>query len=185
MRKDCGVHSWFYPLPVLIVGAYDESGAPNAMNAAWGGLYDSDLVELCLSEGHKTTKNIKAKKAFTVSFADAAHVVEADYLGIASGNQVSDKLAKAGLHATKSKFVDAPIIDEFLMALECELVKVTEEGNIIGRIVNISVDDSVLTPDGTVDVAKLRPISFDPCANTYVELGSVVGKAFQDGKKLS
>lgn len=184
MRKDCSPNPWFYPLPVLIIGTYDENGAPDAMNAAWGGLYDSDMVVLCLSAGHKTTANIKAKGAFTVSFADAAHVVEADYVGIVSANQVPDKLAKAGLHAVKSAHVDAPIIDEFPVTLECKLVKVNEDGNVIGKIVNISVDESVLTAEGKVDAAKLRPITFDPCANTYVELGGVVGKAFQDGKKL-
>lgn len=92
MRKNFGTKSWFYPLPVLIVGTYDENGLPDVMNAAWGGLYDADKVVLCLSAGHKTTANIKAKEAFTVSFADAAHVTEADYVGMVSANQVPDKL---------------------------------------------------------------------------------------------
>lgn len=185
MRKNCGVHSWFYPLPVLIIGSYDEKGNPDAMNAAWGGLYDSDKVVLCLSGGHKTTANIKAKGAFTVSFADAKHVVEADYVGVVSANRVPDKLAKAGLHTTRSEFVDAPIIDEFPVALECELVKINEDGNIIGKIVNISVDESVVGENGKVDASKLRAISYDPCSNTYVEMGGVVGKAFSDGLKLN
>lgn len=184
MRKDHGVHSWFYPLPVLIIGTYDEDGTPDAMNAAWGGLYDSDKVVLCLSAGHKTTANIKAKGAFTVSFADTAHVVECDYLGVESGNKVPNKLEKAGFHVTKSTFVDAPIIDELPMALECKLIKVNEDGNIIGQIVNISVDESVVGENGKVDASKLRAISYDPCSNTYVEMGGVVGKAFSDGLKL-
>lgn len=184
MRKDCGVHSWFYPLPVLIIDSYDENGVPNAMNAAWGGLYDSDKVVLCLSAGHKTTANIKTRKAFTVSFADAAHVAECDYVGIESANKVPNKLEKAGFHVTKSQYVDAPVIDELPMALECELIEVSEDGNIIGRIVNISVDETVMNADGKVDAAKLRAISYDPCSNTYVEMGSVVGKAFSDGNKL-
>ena len=122
MRKEFHPNPWFYPLPVLIIGTYDENGAPDAMNAAWAGLYDRDKVVLCLSANHKTTANIKAKKAFTVSFADAAHVVEADYVGLVSANDTPDKLARAGLHAAKSEKVDAPIIEEFPMALECELV---------------------------------------------------------------
>ena len=184
MRKEFNPNPWFYPLPVLIIGTYDENGAPDALNAAWGGLYDRDKVVLCLSANHKTTANIKAKKAFTVSFADAAHVVEADYVGLVSANDTPDKLARAGLHAAKSEKVDAPIIEEFPMALECELVELNEDGNIIGKIVGISVDESALGPDGKPDCAKLQPIAFDPCANTYVKLGEAVGRAFQDGGKL-
>lgn len=184
MRKDFSPAPWFYPLPVLIIGTYDENGVPDAMNAAWGGLYDSDQVVLCLSAGHKTTANIKSRKAFTVSFADAAHVVECDYVGMESANTVPNKLEKAGLHTVKSAHVDAPVIAELPVALECELVKVTEDGNIIGRIVNISVEERVIGENGKVDAAKLRPISFDPCANTYVEMGDVVGQAFSDGAKL-
>ena len=107
MRKDFGTKSWFYPLPVLIIATYDEQGKADAMNAAWGGLYDADKVVLCLSAGHKTTKNIMARKAFTVSFADAAHVIPADYVGMVSANDEPDKLEKSGFHAVKSDKVDA------------------------------------------------------------------------------
>ena len=184
MRKNFDANPWFYPLPVLIIGTYGEDGTANAMNAAWGGLYDRDKVELRLSAGHKTTRNIKARGAFTVSFADAAHVVEADYVGLVSANQEPDKLAKAGLHTTRSNTVDAPLIDEFPVTLECKLLKVNEDGNIIGQIVGISVDERVLGADGKIDAAKLQAISFDPCGSTYVKMGEVVGKAFQDGGKL-
>ena len=139
---------------------------------------------MCLSPGHKTVKNILARKAFTVSMADAAHVVECDYVGVESANRVPDKLAKAGLHVTRSRHVDAPLIDELPVAMECELIKFNEDGNIIGRIVNVSVDESVLTADGKVDAAKLRPISYDPCGGTYLELRGVVGHAFSDGNRL-
>ena len=132
MRKNFGKKTWFYPLPVLIIGSYDENGKADAMNAAWGGIYDSDKVVLCLSENHKTTQNIKKRGAFTVSFADTAHVVEADYVGLVSANEVEDKLERAGFHTTKSEFVDAPLIDELPMMLECKLIKVNEDGNIIG-----------------------------------------------------
>ena len=152
MRKNFDANPWFYPLPVLIIGTYGEDGTANAMNAAWGGLYDRDKVELRLSAGHKTTRNIKARGAFTVSFADAAHVVEADYVGLVSANQEPRKLEKAGLHTTKSDLgdapksgvVDAPLIDEFPLTLECRLLKVTEDGNIIGQIVNVSADQRIL-----------------------------------------
>ena len=184
MRKNFGAKTYLYPLPVLIVAAYDENGTPNAMNAAWGGISDDNQVALCLSAGHKTTKNILAKGAFTVSMADAAHVVERDYLGVVSGNKEPNKLAKAGLHAVKSEFVDAPVIEELPMTLECKLIKVTQEGLILGEIVNVSADESILDNSGKIDPAKLRPITFDPVNNKYIQLGEVVGNAFRDGLKI-
>lgn len=184
MRKDFGVKSWFYPLPVLIIGTYNEDGSADAMNAAWGGLYDSDMVILSLSAGHKTTANIKARKAFTVSFADASHVAEADYVGLVSANKEPQKMEKSGFHVTKSAKVDAPIIDELPVALECELVKITEDGNVIGRILNISIDENVLNAEGAIDFDKFRPIAFEPAYNKYHVLGEAVGNAFQDGITL-
>ena len=184
MRKNFGKKTWFYPLPVLIIGSYDENGKADAMNAAWGGVYDSDKVVLCLSENHKTTQNIKKRGAFTVSFADTAHVVEADYVGLVSANEVEDKLERAGFHTTKSEFVDAPLIDELPMTLEGKLIKVNEDGTIIGEIVNVNADDSVLGEDGMIDATKLQAISYDPIHNTYVKMGEKVGKAFSDGANL-
>lgn len=184
MRKNFGKKTWFYPLPVLIIGSYDENGKADAMNAAWGGIYDSDKVVLCLSESHKTTQNIKKRGAFTISFADTVHVVEADYVGLVSANEVEDKLERAGFHTTKSDFVDAPLIDELPMTLECKLIKVNEDGNIIGEIVNVNADDSVLGEDGMIDATKLQAISYDPIHNTYVKMGEKVGNAFSDGANL-
>lgn len=183
MRKNFGPKTWMYPLPVLIIGTYDESGKLNAMNAAWGGIYDTDQVMLCLSHGHKTYKNIQAKGAFTVSMGTADQVVACDYVGIESGNKVENKFEKAGFTATKSEFVDAPIINELPMTLECKLVGETPEGIIIGQIVNISADESVLT-DGKIDPALLKPITFDPVNNSYRVLGEEVAKAFSAGSKL-
>lgn len=184
MRKNFGVKFWFYPLPVLIIGTYNDDGSADAMSAAWGGLYDSDLVELCLSAGHRTTVNLKKRGAFTVSFADAGHVAAADYVGIVSANQEPRKLEKSGFHVAPSEKVNAPLIAELPVALECEYVKTTEEGNIIGRIVNISVDESVLGADGGQDLSKFRPIAFEPVHSKYHVLGDAVGSAFQDGKAL-
>lgn len=184
MRKNFGSKSWFYPLPVLIIGTYNEDGTPNAMNAAWGGLYDSDKVVLCLSAGHKTTKNIRARGAFTVAFADEAHVVPADYVGMASGNREPNKMNKAGFHTTRSEFVDAPLIEELPVALECTFLKANEDGNLIGQIVNVSIDESVLDSDGKLDMSKFRPISFEPANNGYHVLGERVGNAFSDGGRL-
>ncbi len=184
MRKNFGTKSWFYPLPVLIIGTYNADGTADAMNAAWGGLYDSDKVVLCLSAGHRTTANIKRSGAFTVSFADAAHVVPSDYVGIVSANSEPKKMEKSGFHVTRSEFVEAPLIDELPVALECGFLKVNEDGNIIGQIVNVSADERVLASDGSIDFAKFRPISFEPAHNAYHVLGEKVGNAFRDGGSL-
>lgn len=184
MRKDFGPQTWLFPMPVLIVAAYDENGKANAMNAAWGGVYDTNQVVLCLSAGHKTTKNIKAKGAFTVAFATADTLAPSDYVGLASGNDTPDKMERAGFHTVKSAFVDAPVITELPMCLECRLVKVTEEGNIVGEIVNVSAEESVLADDGKPDPMKLQPIIFDATHAGYHVLGQRIGAAFAAGKKL-
>ena len=184
MRKDFGKKSWLYPMPVLIVAAYDDTGVPNVMNAAWGGIFTDETIGICLSEGHKTTKNIRATGAFTVSMATVDTVTAWDYVGLVSGNKEPDKFAKAGFSAVKSQFVNAPIINELPMTLECELLSYDEESNhLVGRIVNISAEESILT-DGKIDIAKLRPITYDPIGHNYFELGAKVGNAFSDGKKL-
>ena len=184
MRKSFGTKSWFYPLPVLVVATYNEDGSANAMNAAWGGLYDADKVVLCLSAGHRTTANIKARGAFTLSFADAAHTLAADYVGMVSGNSEPEKMEKAGFHASKSELVDAPLIEELPVALECQLIEVNKDGNIIGKIVNVSADESVLDAEGGIDFGKFRPICFEPAHNGYHVMGEKVGQAFCDGAAL-
>ena len=185
MRKNFGAKPYSYPQPVLIIAAYDENGTPDAMNAAWGGISDDTQISMCLSAGHKTVKNIQARKAFTVSMADAAHVVACDYVGIVSGNKVPDKFEKAGFHATKSEFVDAPLIDELPMTLECTLVSYDPETcRLVGEIVNVSADERILDENGKIDPAKLQPITFDPVNNAYLKIGEKVGNAFRDGLKL-
>ena len=180
-RTSFGAKPIMFPQPVLIIGTYDENGVPNAMNAAWGITTDFQEITISLSE-HKTTDNFLKRGAFTVSMATEDQVVACDYVGIASGRDVPDKFEKAGFHATKSELVDAPLIDELPMALECK-VKSFSNGILVGEIVNVSADDSVIT-NGKIDPKKLRPITFDPCNNTYIGLGDVVGSAFSDGKKL-
>jgi len=185
MRKNFGAKTWLYPMPVLIVGTYDEAGKPNAMNAAWGGVYDTDLVMVCLADDHKTTENIKKTGAFTISFATAKTVASCDYVGIVSGNDEPEKFAKAGFHATKSEYVNAPIIDELPMTVECKLLKFNEDGICIGEIVNVSADESILDEKGRIDAAKLDPILYDSISHAYRRFGEKVGQAFSDGKKLN
>ena len=182
MRKNFGKKPWVYPQPVLMIGTYDENGTPNLMNAAWGGQYGANTVMLCLSS-HKTTDNIKLKGEFTVSFATAGTVIPCDYVGIVSANNEPNKLKKAGFTVVKSEFVDAPIINELPLTLECKLLKFNEDGNVIGEIINVSADESILTDDN-VDYKKLDAIIFDPTAAAYIRLGEKVGNAFKDGAKL-
>ena len=185
MRKNFGAKPWTYPQPVFILATYNEDGTPDAMNAAWGGISDDTQISMCLSAGHKTVKNILKRKAFTVSMADAAHVAACDYVGIISANDVPDKLEKAGFHTTRSEFVDAPLIDELPMALECRLVSYDEEScRMVGEIVNVSAEESVLDENGKIDPQKLQPITFDPVNNAYLKLGEKVGNAFRDGLAL-
>lgn len=185
MRKNFGAKPYTYPQPVLIIASYDENGTANAMNAAWGGISNNTQISMCLSAGHKTVKNILGQGAFTVSMADAAHVDECDYVGIVSGNDVPDKLAKAGFHTEKAEFVNAPLICELPMALECTLVSFDKEsGRLVGEIVNVNADERILDGCGKIDPAKLEPITFDPIHNTYLKLGEKAGNAFKDGMKL-
>ncbi len=185
MRKNFGPKPYTYPQPVFIIAAYDENGVPDAMNAAWGGISDDTQLSMCLSPGHKTVKNILARGAFTVSMADAEHVVACDYVGIESANKVPDKFARAGFHATKSDFVDAPLIDELPMAVECRLVSYDPAScRMVGEIVNVSADESILDENGSISLEKFHPITVDPVNGTYLKLGEKVGNAFSDGKKM-
>ena len=184
MRKNFGKNTWVYPMPVLIVGTYDENEVPNAMNAAWGGVYDTDQIMLCLSHDHKTTENIKKNKEFTVSFATANTVAACDYVGIVSANDVPDKFARAGFTAERAESVNAPVIKELPMTLECRLVKFNEDGICIGDIVNISADEKILDGEGMIDVKLLDPISYDGVTHAYLRLGEKVGQAFEDGEAI-
>jgi flavin reductase (DIM6/NTAB) family NADH-FMN oxidoreductase RutF len=154
------------------------------MNAAWGGIYDTGLVMVCLADEHKTTENIKKTGAFTVSFATADTVVACDYVGIVSSNDEPDKFEKAGFHATKSERVNAPMIDELPMCIECKLLKFNEDGICIGEIVNVSADESVLDKNGKIDAKLLDPIIYDSATHAYWGFGEKVGSAFSDGKKI-
>ncbi len=184
MRKNFGKKTWLYPMPVLIIGTYAEDGTPNAMNAAWGGIYDTNLVMVCLADDHKTTENIKKTEAFTVSFATAATVIPCDYVGLVSANDIPDKFTRAGFHAVKSEFVNAPIIEELPMTVECKLLKFNEDGICIGEIVNVSADERILDGSGKVDAKALNPICYDSVSHGYWTLGEKVGQAFSDGKKI-
>ncbi len=184
MRKDFGPKPILYPQPVFIIAAYDENGIPNAMNAAWGGISEENEITMCIANDHKTTANIMSRKAFTVSMGTVDTMAACDYVGIASGNQVPDKLAKCGWHTFPSDHVDAPLIDELPMAVECRLRSYDPETcRMVGEVVNVCAEESVLT-DGKIDPKKLRPIIFDGMNHTYLSLGEKVGDAFADGNTI-
>ncbi len=184
MKKDLGQKNWIFPMPVLMVGTYGPDGTPDLMAAAWGGITLEDQITLCIDTAHKTWANIAARKAFTVAFATAPTAAACDYLGLVSANDVPGKVARSGLTVTKSAFVDAPVVNELPMVLECELVSMEEDTcNIVGRILNCAAEESVLT-DGKPDADKLRPLAYDPCAHLYRLVGDPVAKAFSAGRAL-
>ncbi len=185
MRKNLKAKAYVYPLPVLIVGTYDENGVADAMNAAWGTVCDTTQVSICLSATHKTVKNLLKTKAFTVAIADAKNVLPADYVGVVSANNAPDKLAKTGWHIEKSQFVNAPVIQELPLVLECKLVSYDHDTEIcIGEVVNVNVDESILDKNGKIDLTKFKPLCYDCDTHGYYTLGEKVGQAFSDGLKL-
>ena len=186
MRKKLNITEGIFPMPVLMVATYNEDGSVNVMNAAWGTMQERGTVVLNLTETHKTVKNIKAREAFTVSIADAAHVTEADYFGVESGNRAADKFARSGLTASKAEAVDAPVIHEFPLCLECEFIEyqANEYGcGVIGRVVRVTADESVMV-DGRLDMSLVNAIAFDPYTHGYYRVAERVGEAFKDGLKL-
>lgn len=186
MRTKLNITEGIFPMPVLMVATYNEDGSVNVMNAAWGTMQERGIVALNLTETHKTVKNIKARGAFTVSIADAAHVKEADYFGMESGNRVADKFARSGLTASKAETVDAPVINEFPLCLECEFIEYQENKygcGVIGKVVNVTADQSVVV-NGRIDMSLVNAIAFDPYTHGYYKVTERVGETFKDGLNL-
>ena len=187
MKKDLGVLQAVFPMPVLMVAAYDEHGKVNVMNAAWGMICAMDKIALFIDEEHKTTQNILKTKAFTVALADQAHMDVADFFGIASGNRMDDKFERTGCHAVKSAHVNAPVVEEFPVVMECGLAEVIDTENmyaIVGKIVNVAAEEAVLDEKGKVDPARLNALTFDPFKHGYYVSGEQVGKAWNAGAVL-
>lgn len=185
MRKNFGTQTWLYPMPVLIIGTYDENGVPDAMNAAWGGIHDTGQIGVCIDPGHKTAKNLQLRRAFTVSVGTAPQSDACDYVGLVSANTEPDKLKKTGFHVSRAEFVDAPIFSELPLTLECRLLRFDPaSGCTVGEIVNVSAEERILDADGKIAVERLEPLIFDPVRHTYLRFGTVAGRAFKDGLKL-
>lgn len=187
MKKDLGVHPYLFPMPVLMIATFGENDKVDVMNMAWGGICDNNKVALNITESHKTSENIKKRGAFTISVADIAHIEESDFFGIASGNKMDDKFERTGMHAIKSSRVDAPIIEEYPITLECKVVKIQNDEfgfRVIGEIVNVLADESVLDEKGKVDPTKLNAFVFDQFQSGYYKIGKKVGQAWNSGMKF-
>lgn len=187
MKKDLGVKPYLFPMPVLMIATYDEDGIVDVMNMAWGGICASNMVSLNIGERHKTAKNIKETGAFTLSIADLPHLKEADFFGIASGNNMEDKFERSKMTAIKSEKVNAPIVEEFPITLECKVVEAKNEVygfHVIGKIVGVLADESVLDDNGAVDPARLNAFVFDQFRNGYYAIGEQVGQAWKSGMEL-
>lgn len=187
MKKDLGVKDYVFPMPVLMIATYCDDGTVDVMNMAWGGICDHDKVALNISESHKTAENIKKRMAFTLSIADIPHLQAADLFGIASGNKMADKFARSGLHAVKSEKVDAPVVEEFPLTLECRVMEYhhTDYGfRVVGEIINVLAEESVLDEKGKVDPKRLNAFVFDTFQSGYYAIGEKVGQAWSSGKDL-
>lgn len=187
MKKDLGVNPYLFPMPTLMINTYNEDNTVDSMMMAWGGICAGNMVALNLEREHKTCANLKNRKAFTISVPDVAHLKEADFLGIASANKMPDKFARSGLHAEKSEKADAPIVTEFPLTVECKVVSMEEingDCHVLGEIVGVLAEESVLDEKGKVDAAKLNAFVFDQFRNGYYAIGEKVGQAWHSGAGL-
>ena len=186
MMKDLGKNAFGYgwPVPVLMVATYNEDGSVDVMNAAWGCAYDFKQIKLNISESHRTTKNIRRTGCFSVTLGDARHIAESDYFGLVSGDKKKDKFEVTGLSAHKSEIMDAPILDDFPICMECKSIEHSDDYGVLGDIVRLTVDENYLDEKGQPDLAKMQIIAYDPFNHGYYVVEKKVGQAFFDGKKL-
>ena len=183
MKKELKITSGIFPMPVLMIGTYNEDGSVDVMNAAWGMAQSMNQLKLCLTETHKTVKNMKRTMSCTVALGTKDLMVESDYLGIVSANNTPDKFAKTGMHSTKSEKVDAPIIEEYPICMECKVIDFEEDGTLV-EVVGVKAEKKYLNENGTVKLDEMGIIAYDPYNYGYYVIGNKVGNAFQEGKKL-
>lgn len=187
MTKNLGVKPYLFPMPTYMIGTYNEDDSVDVMMMAWGGICAEDMVALNLEAEHKTVANIEARKAFTLAVPGTDTLKESDFLGIATANKMKDKFVRSGLHAVKSERVDAPIITEYPITLECEVIEMQSQPyglRVLGRILNVIADEKVLDEKGKIDVSKICAFAFDQMQNGYYAIGEKVGQAWQSGAGL-
>lgn len=187
MAKNFGVKPYLFPMPTYMIGTYNENDTVDVMMMAWGGICAEDMVALNLEADHKTVANIKARNAFTLAVPGTDTLKESDFLGIATSNTMEDKFQRTGLHAVKSQLVDAPVITEYPLTLECQVVEIQEQPyglRILGRILNVLADDRILDASGKIDAGKIQAFAFDQMQNGYYAIGEKVGQAWHSGADL-
>ena len=183
MKKNLKVTPGIFPMPVLMIGTYNEDGSVDVMNAAWGMPHALNQLKLNLTETHKTVINMKRTMACTVALGTKDLMTESDYLGMVSANSVKDKFEKTGLHSRKSEFVDAPVIEEYPICMECKVIDFQEDGTLV-EIVNVQADEKYMNADGTLNLTDMGILAYDPYGYGYYVVGNKVGQAFSEGKKL-
>ena len=184
MTKDFGAKPYLYPMPTYMIGTYNEDDTVDVMMMAWGGICAEDMVALNLETEHKTVANLESRKAFTLAVPGIDTIKESDFFGIASSNKMDDKFERSGLHAVKSDKVDAPIIEEYPLTLECEVVEMQNQPyglRVLGKILNVRADEKVLDEKGKIDAGKLNAFAFDQMRNGYYAMGEQVGTAWKSG----
>lgn len=187
MKKDFGVKPYLFPMPTYMIGTYNDDDTVDVMMMAWGGICAEDMVALNLEAEHKTVANIEARKAFTLAIPGIDTLKESDFFGIATANKVTDKFERSGLHAVKSERVDAPIVTEYPITLECEVVEMQSQPyglRVLGKIDNVIADEKVLDEAGKIDVRKIQAFVFDQMQNGYFSIGEKAGQAWHSGAGL-
>lgn len=187
MSKNFGSKPYLFPMPTYMIGTYNEDNTPDVMMMAWGGICAEDMVALNLEADHKTVANLKSRKAFTLAIPGVDTIKESDYLGIVSSNKVANKFKNSGLSYIESQLVDAPIIVQYPVTLECEVVEMQQQPyglRVLGKIVNVRADDKVLDANGNIDVAKINAFVFDQVKYGYYSIGEKIGQAWHSGADL-
>ena len=187
MKKELGVQPYLFPMPTYMIGTYNEDDSVDVMMMAWGGICDTKMVALNLEADHKTVANLRQRNAFTLAVPGTDTLRESDFLGIASSNKMADKFVRTGLHAVKSDKVDAPVIEEYPLTLECKVVEFQEQPyglRVLGEIVGVLADEKVLDEKGKIDAGELHAFAFDQMRNGYYAIGEKVGQAWHSGANL-
>ena len=188
MRKDLGARAFGFgwPVPVLLVATYNDDGSVNVMNLHEAMRTNAGDLTLCIGPRSKTHENVEKRGAFTVARVNREMMAEIDYLGTVTGKRVPDKFMRTGLKAVRSAHVDAPILSGCPLVVECELKELVRTENfstVIGTIVDVAADESVLSETGRADAEKLGMVLYDSFSNSYFTLGEKVGKAWSEGRQ--
>ena len=187
MTKSFGTKPYLFPMPTYMIGTYNEDHTVDVMMMAWGGICAEDMVALNLEAEHKTVANLETRKAFTLAVPGTDTLRESDFLGTATSYKMANKFERTGLHAVKSERVDAPVITEYPLTLECEVVEMQSQPyglRVLGKVVNVLADESVLDDAGKIDAGKLHAFAFDQMRNGYYAIGEKVGQAWHSGADL-